>query len=98
MAASMTVGQRIRLLRIALDLSQRKFGLLLGKTAETIAAYESGETSPRLDDIVKLHQLRINAGPFVLGKSTEMFEEEYGEVRREIMRAVKLAEKRLGHS
>ncbi|MBD3241791.1 MAG: helix-turn-helix domain-containing protein [Chitinivibrionales bacterium] len=98
MAASMTVGQRIRLLRIALDLSQRRFGLLLGKTAETIAAYESGETSPRLEDMAKLHQLRINAGPFVLGKSTEMFEDDYGDVRREVMRIVNAAEKRLKRS
>jgi transcriptional regulator with XRE-family HTH domain len=94
----MTVGQRIRLLRIALDLSQRKFGLLVGKTAETIAAYESGETSPRLDDMARLHQLRINAGPFVLGKSAEMFEEDYGAVRRGVMKAIKAAEKRLERS
>jgi transcriptional regulator with XRE-family HTH domain len=88
MPAKMTIGRRMKLLRLALDLSQRKFGTLIGKTAETVAAYESDRSSPRADDLAKLHELGINAAPYVLGTNAEMFEEPFDEVLRRVSKVL----------
>ena len=84
MVATMTIGRRMKVLRLSLDLSQRKFGMLIGKTAETVAAYEADRSSPRADDLARLHALGINAAPYVLGTSNEMFEVSFDEVLRRI--------------
>ena len=69
----MTQGERVKLLRKELGLSQEAFGNKIGSTRDAIAAYERGVTIK--EPIVKLICRTFNVDYFWLTEGTgEMFE------------------------
>ena len=69
----MTIGERIRHLRRALDLTQQKFGERLGIKGNTVAQYELGRNDP-IDAVISLicREFNVNESWLRTGEG-EMF-------------------------
>ena len=81
----MTVGESLRRFRKALNLSQGDVADKLGMLQQSYYRYESGKTSPRADDIIKLANIYHVSADYLLGLSDMPHPTNYDE--REVKEA-----------
>jgi transcriptional regulator with XRE-family HTH domain len=62
--------ERLRRLRVELDLTQDELGKKLGYGRTTISAYESGRNEPSYDDLKKLSDLFCVSVDYLVGTTT----------------------------
>lgn len=80
-----TMGQRLRLLRVATGLSQRKMADLCGLCLKTWQNYETDATEMRPSHIAALELHGANAIDYLFGRSEMLFYDTAGAVRRSIL-------------
>ena len=51
------VGEKIRMLRLAERISQKRLGELMGKTANTVSLWERGKIQPSVDTLLEVDKL-----------------------------------------
>lgn len=94
----MTLGERIKKLRKALDLTQQEFANRIGSKRNTIATYEMGRTDPSSAIVSLIHRefsvseewLRTGEGEMFIPSSDESIDElvrqhGLGDMERQIM-------------
>lgn len=64
-----TMGARLRGERFRLGLSQEEFAAFGQLKRRTVGYYESGRRSPDADFLVKLHDIGVDVGYVLIGKS-----------------------------
>ena len=63
----MTIGKRIKELRICENLSQKELGLLLTLSQDTISLWENDKSLPSVVDIIKLTKIFKVSADYILG-------------------------------
>ncbi len=66
------IGERIKLIRKKLNLTQKEFGDLLGIPLTMVSKYETGTNKPSSDILSKLGELKVNLNWLLTGEG-EMF-------------------------
>jgi len=74
-------GERFRNIRVALGLSQTDMGQILGKTRVTVGSMEQGNSEIAVADIEVLDSLQVNAGPYLLYDSPDVFRAPFDQVK-----------------
>ena len=63
----MSIGKRIKELRLSENLSQKELGLLLTLSQDTISLWENDKSLPSVVDIIKLSKIFKVSADFILG-------------------------------
>lgn len=63
----MTIGKRIKELRLSENLSQKELGLLMTLSQDTISLWENDKSLPSVEDIIKLTKIFKVSSDFILG-------------------------------
>ena len=61
-------SKRLKQLRKEKKLTQKKLGLLIGKTGSCIANWESGLHKPSIADVIKLHYIFNVSVDYLIGR------------------------------
>lgn len=61
------IGNRIKELRIELNMNQTKFGEILGFSQDTISLWENGKSLPRVEDIIAICKTFNIESDYLLG-------------------------------
>ena len=57
MTKNLSIGEKIKDIRVNKNLSQRRFGMKIGKSGKTISAYENGRCVPSLKVLDSISQV-----------------------------------------
>ena len=63
----MTIGKRIKELRLSENLSQKELGLLMTLSQDTISLWENDKSLPSVVDIIKLTKIFKVSADYILG-------------------------------
>ena len=75
-----TVGERIKSLRKANDMTQKEFSELIGVSRSTLAGYETGKIEPSLNVISRMaNQFEISPSYFLRGMAVALPSDSRGE-------------------
>lgn len=81
----MTLGERLKELRLAKKLKQTELAELLGVTSLTIIRWEAGTTEPRYSDLMKLTEvLNVSVDELMTGKTGGTIKIHHGPVTLEV--------------
>ena len=70
------IGERFKLIRRELNLTQKAFGDLLGIPLTTVSKYETGTNKPSSDILSKLSELNININWLLTGNGSMFLEQD----------------------